>query len=265
VSEIVDAPSWSTAFEPVRRGPRTGEVITVADMATAVGIERMVELLRPHTGGVRKAAVTAVHYALSVVVTLVVDPFVRDGLQVEAAPDQIGFFADADQISTAYWVGGARLSRGGDPNTVGATVGATMRPVMAAVARRARVGARGLDLIVLDSLGSQIRRFDRPAGRQQHSAWITTLLDATGIRTDVPVRTFDVVADAGPPVEFSVPRVCCVLSNQLSEHPCPTCPNYPDDATRRGVVTEWLDGMADDEFAEVTGRARVPMPRPAAG
>jgi hypothetical protein len=86
---------------------------------------------------------------------------------------------------------------------------------------------------------------------------------ATGLRSDVPKQTIEVVADAGPPITMPVPRVCCVLSSGLSEHACPGCPNYPE-AERRRSLEEWLRTSDDDEFLELAGRARVGTPPPAA-
>ena len=66
---------WATADPPVVAGPRSAHLLTMADLAGGPGLDRAIDLLRPLTGTTRKAAITAVHYALWTAVSLVIEPF----------------------------------------------------------------------------------------------------------------------------------------------------------------------------------------------
>ena len=257
--------SWALSDPPVRRGRRPEGLLSMADLASAAGLERAIELLRPDTGTTRKAAITAVHYALWTTVTLVVEPFATDKLHVVASADQLGFATDDEFDLTGFWVGHASVDPSLDAAAVGVHVGSLLRPVIDRVRQRARVGARGLELVVLDSLSSQCQQFERRERTSHQAPWAEALLMATGFRSSVPQRHLSLTVDGGPSVEFAVPRVCCVLSNTLSDHACPACPLWADDDARRKAIAASLADMDDTEFAEVVGRRRTSPLDPTAG
>lgn len=228
--------------------------LTLADFA-APSLERVIELLLPETGSARKATITVVHEAMTVIVRTVLAPFAFDGLHVMAPADQLGMVRDGDGES-GFWVGTADIATERDAEAVGATVATLLLPVLDAVCARGRFGRRGVELVALDVLSSRVRRLGRRVA-DRGDDWGPALIRATGLRSDLPVRRLSVQVDDGPPVPFPVPRVCCVLSSTLGEHACPTCPKFPDDEARARAVREWVSDMDDEDFFDVTGRRRV--------
>lgn len=251
----VDPPVWHTdTIDPVTRGPAPTGVVTLAELADpdATTLDRLAELLGD--GDARRTAVASVHYALMVVHRVVIEPFARDRLIVTVEPTQAGFTVEPHhRQGISYWVGDATVWSSSDGAAAGARAGALLRPVIRSVRRRARVGSAGLELIVLDSLTRRVERLDRaaPAG------WGAAFLVATGLRSDVARRTILVAADAGPPVELPLPRVCCVLSPRLEPGACPTCPNRASDEARREAAADWLGHLDDEQFEEIAGRRRI--------
>ena len=204
------------------------------------------------------------HYALWTAVSLVIEPVAAARVAVDGDADQFGFSTDDEFNVLNFWVGDVTIDASTDSEAAGTRIGTLLRPVIEGVRRRARVGTRGLELVVLDSMISQCRQLERRERGVQESAWADRLVAATGLQSDVPQRNISVTVDAGPPVEFPVPRVCCVLSSKLGDHACPTCPLRVDDEARRQAVATWLAEMSDADFADVAGRARFGTRSPTA-
>lgn len=259
-------PAWSAGTAgAVVRGPAPAGTVTLADLADPrtgssdasgpgdTAVDRLVRLMAPHSGGVRQATISTIHHALATVHRVVIDPFGRDRLLVEAGPTQVGFVVGPEVGDLRFWVGAATVRSCADGAAAGTVAGGLLWPVIHAIRRRARVGAAGLELLALDSLTRRLERLDPSPS----PGWATSFLAATGLRSSVTRRTIAVSVDAGAPIEVPIPRVCCVLQARLTPGACPTCPNRADDVARREATADWLRIVTDEHFEEITGRPRA--------
>ena len=117
-TRLGDLVAWRDVRIHRSSAPPDGTV-TLADFA-APGLERAIELLLPETGSARKATITVVHEAMTVIVRTVLAPFAFDGLHVMAPADQLGMVRDGDG-ETGFWVGTADIATARDAEAVGAT------------------------------------------------------------------------------------------------------------------------------------------------
>jgi hypothetical protein len=122
----------------------------------------------------------------------------------------------------------------------------------------AQAGSRAVLNVTLDSLHASCEWFERAAPSGDAEAVSPRLLAAAGHPEHRLGRLIHVQPDTGPPVALRVPTTCCVLSPEPGCHACPTCPRYADDETRLRIARDWLRGLDDDGFLEVTGRPRRP-------
>ena len=247
---------WLEAEPGVVTGPRPPGTVTLADLADPLENSRIVDRLTPLAGTRRKAALTAIHYGVSIVVNSLVGPLALDHVVLIATADQLGVTIRDDESWASFWVGAVESV---DHSNVAASAGQMavelLQPVIAASRRAGRVGARGANTIALDALYAGCRRLERVAGPSRSPGWIDEFLAEAGYPMDLPQRLVVVHPDDGSAVELPIPTMCCVLSNVPSCHACPTCPLHPEDEGLV-IVEDFLRSLDDDGFRYVTGRAR---------
>ena len=255
-------PSWSRSSPPIVAGFAPPGVVTLARLSDPGVLEALIPEVVGFLGGDRRAAVlTAVHYAVAAVTSVLTAPLVLDGMLLDVASDQLGLVLRGGEL-TGIWVGRTREVQASMPAARLAIAVAMLVPVLAACHGVVKVSTRGLDNVMLDALASGVRRHERMAGREPDPALIEELMRGTGRPAYRAARPLSVQVDAGDPVTFHVPRSCCVLATDAGPGACPTCPQRPDDDARRASVVDWVGDMDDDVFREVTGRSRLPAPRP---
>lgn len=205
-----------------------------------------------------------VHVGLVAVTAALVGPLGRDGLRVGVDADQIGLVGvDAPDVD-AVWVGAADLEPadgeerdpGARAREVGRRARALVQPVMAAACAAGPVGVRGLHLVVLQTLTAACRGTSTGSWARDGADWAAGFLQGLELSTRLPDRTMRLQPDDGPPVELTVPRVCCVLDVTLSCHACPTCPKRSPQQ-RRAAALDYLADMDDEDFAARVGRGRI--------
>ncbi|MFN8631272.1 MAG: hypothetical protein U0838_13430 [Chloroflexota bacterium] len=230
--------------------------VTLADAATPSGFAHLEATLRPLTETDRKAALTVVHYAVAAVAETVLVWLLEDGILLDLEPSDLGLCLDETGASTA-WLRSAPEARQQDPTSAGEIGWRLIGPVVEAAIGLGGTPRRGTTTIAADALVAAARRTGRQLGREPDDAWLQSF--ATGLgRPDHPLgRPLQIWPDPGPPVTYHVPRVCCVLATDPSDHACPTCPQLPSDAARAASLLALLNDLSDEDFAAETGRARV--------
>lgn len=212
-------------------GAQPAGVITLAWLAHRENHEQLLPAMIALTGDRRQAALTIVHYAVHVVSGLLIAPLVYDGIALDTTSDQLGVVLDEAANVTVLWVGQVTLPHVEQPLAhLGALTMQLLAPIATVAQQVGKVSERAVCNIMLDALAAGCRRLERSRGNAPGIDWIEELLRATGSQhIDRHGRW---LTHAGPAVRFYVPRTCCVLHSKPSAHACPTCPQYPDDATR---------------------------------
>lgn len=246
--------AWALAEPMITTGPRAAGTVTLADLASKEGHAVLLQRVLPMTEGRRTAALTVVHYAVAVVVDVLVGPLLIDGVGLSAEADQLGAVLDRDGSWVAFWAGST--VDGGSARSVGSLAAELLQPVLATSAQVARLGVRGVRLIAYEAIRNGVRRFERFGVHPSRDGWGDALLAATGLGVGVPERTVTVHPDGGAVVVLPVPSVCCVHSTEPSCHACPTCPLHAEDERPR-IVEEFLRSLDDDGFHYYAGRVRV--------
>lgn len=249
---------WAQAGLPVIVGPAPAGTVSLATLGEPAGYALLLPLLIALTGESRQGALTIVHYAVYAVSTVLIAPLVFDRVALDVAPNQLGVVLDEQAGLTAVWVDRVdRIDVDRPMAHAGALAMRLLAPITEEAHRAGKVSARGVTNIALDALAAGCRRLERSCGSAPSAGWVEELIAATDHPEYRSARLLWAQPDAGPPVEFRMPRTCCVLHKQPGPHACPTCPQYPDDATRLRRIDEWLGALNDDDFRAVTGRARV--------
>lgn len=249
---------WNQASLPVIIGPQPEGTRSLAQLADVNICTQLLPVLLETTGGRRQAALTLLHYALYTVTSLLLAPLVYDQVVLTATADAIGLTLDSGGNMTGFWLAQVERVAPQQPMVaMGALALRLLEPVATATRQVGKVSQRAGINIVLDALVAGCRRLERSCGHAPAAKWIEELLTATDHPEYQPARPILAYPDAGPAVTFYVRRTCCVLHAKPGPHACPTCPQYPDDATRLRMINEWLGTLNDADFKEVTGRERI--------
>jgi hypothetical protein len=204
-----------------------------------------------------RAALTLIHLCLTTIEAVLTGPLVLDGICLRLRAHEMGARLHDGRVSVA-WVAAAQPIAVRDPAAhLGLTATSVVVPVIAAIRGLHRLPARGLDNVMLDGLAAGYRRCARLAGLEPDAAFVARLMAGAGRTTHPAPRPLEVVVDGGPALTFHVPATCCVLASTASDGSCPTCPQWPDDATRRTAIRAWVEGMDAAGFRATVGRDRI--------
>lgn len=249
---------WLHIGLTVRTGAQPAGTFSLALLANRENYEQLLPAMLTRTGDKRQAALTILHYAVYAVSSILIAPLVYDGIALDTTSDQLGLVLDETANVTALWVGRVEPTHAAHPITqVGALTMHLLAPVVEAARQVGKVSTRAVNNITLDALANGCRRLERACGRTPTVGWVEEFIAAMGHPTYKSARPLLAYPDAGPAVEFYVPRTCCVLHSKPGAHACPTCPQYPDDTTRLQKINEWLSAMDDNDFRRITGRMRM--------
>ncbi len=249
---------WTQASLPVIIGPQPEGTRSLAQLADVETCNQLLPGLLTMTAGRRQAALTLLHYALYTVTSLLLAPLICDGVSLTATADGIGMTLDADGKLIGFWLAQVEEVAPQQPLVaMGNLAMQLLEPVAMATRQVGKVSQRAAINIVLDALVAGCRRLERSCCQAPVGDRCEALLAATNHPEYQPARPILAYPDAGPAVTFYVRRTCCVLHAKPGPHACPTCPQYPDDATRVQKINEWLGTLNAADFKEVTGRERM--------
>lgn len=249
---------WAQAIPPVVSGEPPPGTVSLAALARAEAVEAWIPSIDGPPLSRKQAALHVFHRAIGAVTNTLVSPLVLDGVALDVAPDQLGIVPGSDGDSPAAWVGQVTTVDTGEPaEHAGRLCMRLLEPVAAAVRDVAGLGERGVANVMLDALANGCRRLERASPNRPGPGWVEAFIAATGHTEYRPGRVLLASPDDGPAIEFRMPRSCCVLLSKPREGSCPTCPQYPDDDTRKRLTEEWLRSLDEDAFRYVTGRRRV--------
>jgi len=238
--------------EPVPPG-----YMTLADAAAPVGFGLLTAFLRPLVESDRTAAITVVHYAVAAVAETLLVWLLEDGVLLDVGPADVGLRLEPDGASTS-WLRHTRESAPVEPEReAGRIAWGLVGPIAAAAIANGPAPRRGTTMVALDALVAAARRTGRGVGRELDDRWVCHFLAGSGHPDHDTGRRLLVSPDAGPPVAYHVPRVCCVLNAAPSDHACPTCPQHGSDEVLSDRLRAMLQALSNDDFAAETGRARV--------
>lgn len=255
---IYEFSGWLHVGKPVIAAAPPDGTISLAWLANRENYEQLLPAMLALTGEMRQAALTIVHYAVYTVSSILIAPWVFDHCALTLAPDQLGVVLDETGDIGAIWVGHVELIQTEHPLAqLSAQAMRLLAPIATVAGQVGKVSERAVINIMLDALAGGYRRLERSSGNVPDAGWIEELLRTTNQPTYRPARPLFAYPDAGPAVPFYVPQTCCVLNKTPGPHACPTCPQYPDDATRLHKIYTSLHSLNDDDFRRVTGRARI--------
>lgn len=245
---------WEQALPPVAIGQidvAGASVRSLADLADGVTIGSA------HGQAERSAVLGVVHLACRALADVLISVVVADGVVLAVEPDELGV-AERPGRPTQSWVTTASPT-GASPAEAAAAVWGLLDRVLAGVTAVSGVGPRTVRRIAGESLVGHAHRLRRRVAHEQPDrdlrdvdAFVAGLAEGFG----APGGSITVRPDAGPPLTLVQPRVCCVLSRDLDDGSCPTCPRWPDDDARRAATTAWLASLDEAEFLAVVGRPR---------
>lgn len=240
---VVDAPQDGVSLR--RLGETEGLASMVDAIATGFAVDRLY------------ATLTALHYAVGATSLLLIAPFALDGVILDASPDDLGIMLDSSASLSGLRVhAGLEPLSDASPARLGASLRAALTPLCEVATTLSGTPSRAVTLIVMDALDRACRRLERAPDCRAKPGWVDALLAAMADPDRPARRSFQVTADAGPPIAMAIPRVCCVLATGPDDHACPTCPQRsPDD--RRQTTEAWLRSLDDEAFLAETGRAPV--------
>jgi hypothetical protein len=243
---------------PVIVGFAPPDTVRLSDLADASVLRQVLDDLRAASGVDRgRAALTLMHQCLAIIEAVLTGPLELDGISLRVRAHELGARLHDGRVSAA-WVLAARPVAVADPAAhLGVTATSLLVPVIAAIHGLHRLPVRGLDNVMLDGLAAGYRRSARLAGREPDAAFVARLLSGAGRPAHPTARPLDVAVDDGPAVTFHVPATCCVLASSADGGSCPTCPQWPDDGTRRGAIRAWVEGMDAAGFRATVGRDRI--------
>jgi hypothetical protein len=247
---------WQLSRPPVLHRRRHDCVITLADLEKADTRARLAATLG--TESRRAGALRPLHLAIAAVTAGLVAPLAHDHTELAVAPSQLGVVLADDLELTAAWVGSAvTVARPADAWRAGAEAMELLQPIVTASRHQGRISTGTMQALLLDALTGGCQRLQRTRQTPGDPSWVNHFLAGTGLRADSMAPTVVVLADLGPPVEVTMRRVCCVLSDRPSADCCPTCPSVRDLTVRRRLVAAWLSEVDDLDFRSLTGRTRV--------
>jgi len=245
---------WDRVGVPVVTGPRPEGSITLAALAGRQGFTAAMS----HVGeaGTRERAMTVLHHALMAVSGALIAPMAVDGLALTVSPGELGVVPSGSGAVSAIWVG--HHSR---PELLlpAAHLGTQAMRLVGGVADRVRhvsgLPSRGVAEVIAQVLERDCRRFTGTAHGTPSPGWYDEFRTAAGLPR-VRWRRLVLRPDAGPDVVLEAPATCCVLSRAAGDASCPGCPRHRRE-DQAAIFAEWLAGLAEPDFYEVTGRARM--------
>lgn len=257
---MISLTAWSKAGLPVPviEGARPDEACSLADLAAPATYDLLFTQQLGSSSNKRLAALALLHRAIDVVTHALLAPVAFDGVALDVAPSQLGMVLDEALELKSVWVGEIRAFETHEQiNQLGRLSVCLLMPVMTQSAQKGGVSVRGLVSVMLDALIAYGQRASRDYATSLQTGWVEQLVIGAGYPHHKQARPIYVQVDAGPPVEWRMPRTCCVMNTTPGPHACPSCPQYPDDATRVRKILEYLRGLDAEQFRRVTGRWRL--------
>lgn len=236
-------------------------VTTLAELADPPQWSAAVTRVAQHAALPRRAAVfTVLHQALGAVGDAIIGPLVRRGEVVALEAGELGVrLAPADPPQC--WAAATTRPRPGfDPAAAGHRWAALIDPILVSTGGEPGLRPWVVRRLAAESLQRCCARHERAVlhrdGALRHAGWLAEFFGAAGLPQPW-TRTITVQIDAGGPLSLPRPELCCVLARTVEDSACPTCPRYPDDATRHRETQRWLCSVDDTDFVRVVGRARA--------
>lgn len=249
---------WKQAYRPIVSGDAPDGTLSLQALSQPSILAWLIPFVASNLASDRhQAALTIVHYTIGVVTETLIAPLLLDTVTIEAKIDQLGIVLEPGGALGAFWVGpGIQVKPGAAAAQLGAHLINLLEPFVTAAQIAGQIVNRGISLVMFDAIERGCRRLERTYQVSSDNGWIEELLTAMGYTNRKPHQTFTVQPDAGPPIEMTIPRVCCVLARQATLHSCPTCPQRPADA-RRQLTEDWLRALDDEDFRQTVGRSRI--------
>jgi hypothetical protein len=250
---------WKQAYLPVVCGDAPAGTIPLSALADPARLALLTPFIAANLGTTqRQAALTLIHFGVGVATETLIAPLVLDGMTLKARANQLGFVLGEDGALFEFWVApDIWIHLGVHQTSLGRNFTHLIKPIVECIAISEKLGSRGLFLLLYDAIERGCRRLENANPNHLQAGWIEELMAGIGDSGRKMHKTFTICPDNGPQIEMAIPRVCCVLSHNATDHSCPTCPQHPDDETRRQLTEAWLRSLDDEGFRAETGRERV--------
>jgi len=264
-SPLNDLAAWRNLTPPIRIGPVTTDTVTLDDLSTPDGYQRVKVAMADPEQEPRSVLLAPLHLAHWTISTLLGRPCFHDRAWISAGPRQLGLDLEPAGDMPTFWLApDVEVTGPPGPSAVGGAIGELLAPVADVVARCSRIHESAVRTIAAESAIGGLFWAARSAGWPDERDWLETASAALGLALDASVSSARVLArpDAGPDVVSLARSLCCVLHTDASCHGCPGCPKKGDLAEQTRDITQWLAGMDQEQFLETTGRAKQPGGRP---
>lgn len=252
--------AWQQLAPPVRIGPAAPGTITLRELATVQGYERVTASMSGPGQTRRSIQLTPLHLANWAVMELLARPLFHDETWLTASAPQLGFVLDSTGGTPELWLAPDvwAAARPG-PSAVGTQIGKLLVPVTVVVTRCSRIHQRAVATIAAESAIAGLFRATRAAGRPGDADWLDVASAAVSSALGARVTTerLHCRPDDGPVVVLPSRSLCRVLNAKTSCHSCPGCPKTGSTYEQARDATEWLAAMGEEAFLETTGRPKL--------